>query len=189
MFVGDAWDGSGIVNMVLELLANAYDHYLVGRCSRIRIDIGADGTICVSDDGPARDGLVGLVALAAPCALSEVASLKDAYETPNGPIDVEVALVWQRSRPVGRREPEIHSFVNLGRTHGGGSHVQGLIDGVWKHKGTHKRMASVDGLVAAVSVILADVKLGDPTRDRLDSPEARAPVADATQRALAARQA
>src|SRR5262245_40218307 len=52
MFVGDTWDGSGIVNMVLDLVANAYDQVLVGRCSRIRVDIGADGTICVSDDGP-----------------------------------------------------------------------------------------------------------------------------------------
>ena len=45
-------------------------------------------------------------------------------------------------------------------------------------------MRHTAGMVAAVAVMLADVTWGNPTRDRLDSPEARAPVADATQRAL-----
>jgi hypothetical protein len=40
-------------------------------------------------------------------------------------------------------------------------------------------------MVAAVAVVMADVKWGTPRRDRLASPEARAPVAEATQLALA----
>lgn len=45
-------DGTGVGNLVLELLANAHDQYLTGRCSRIRIAIEADGTTTVEDDGP-----------------------------------------------------------------------------------------------------------------------------------------
>jgi DNA gyrase/topoisomerase IV subunit B len=101
----------------------------------------------------------------------------------SGPIDVEVALAWRLAPD--SETPHIDSFVNLGRTCEDGRHVDGLVDGISGFFGSDRR-ASVHGLVAAVSVVLADVKYGNPTKDRLDSPEARAPVADATRKALAA---
>ena len=52
MYVGDPNDGSGLVHLVLDVVANAYDQYLANRCSRISLDIAADGTITVEDDGP-----------------------------------------------------------------------------------------------------------------------------------------
>src|SRR3569833_3074409 len=96
-----------------------------------------------------------------------------------GPKKVEVALGWRHSPD----EPVIHSFVNLARTRGDGAHVDGMLDGVRAFLGAVD--VSTRGLVAAVSVVLADVIYGNPTKDRLDSPEARKPVSDATQKALA----
>ena len=40
------------------------------------------------------------------------------------------------------------------------------------------------GLVTAVAVLLSDVMWGNPTKGRLVTPEASAPVADATRQAL-----
>jgi len=102
----------------------------------------------------------------------------------DAPIDVEVALAWSRN-PVGA-EPTFHSFVNLARTRGDGQHVEGLLDGLCRSFGDAPRAATTPGLVAGVSVILADVIFGNPTRDRLDTPAARPAVAAATQAALAA---
>src|SRR3569832_945475 len=52
MYVGDTEDGSGLVNLILGVIANAYDHHLAGRCSNISMTIAADGTVSVEDDGP-----------------------------------------------------------------------------------------------------------------------------------------
>jgi DNA gyrase/topoisomerase IV subunit B len=41
MFVG-ATDGTGVLHMVLELVANAFDQHLAGRCSRISIEIASE---------------------------------------------------------------------------------------------------------------------------------------------------
>lgn len=64
-------------------------------------------------------------------------------------------------------------------------HVAGLLDGIRAFLGGGRRDANTRGLVAGVSVVLADVIFGNPMKDRLDSPEARLPVSDATQKALA----
>ncbi|HEY6039732.1 MAG TPA: ATP-binding protein [Kofleriaceae bacterium] len=318
MYLGDTEDGSGLVNLILDVIANAYDHYLAGRCSSISLTIAADGTVTVEDDGPgfsagggdgvppldtiltqlstkptvdghqphvhlglgglglavvnassehfelvsvrdstearasyargelveavatteakradgtrvrfrpdpdifkhvrvpraeltriledltflapnlrlrwsiagddvAARGLVARVALDVPCAFDEVAHARESYETAKGPIEVEVALAWRTSRFGANAEPVIHSFVNLARTRGDGVHVDGMLDGVRAFLEGSRRDANVRGLVAAVSVVLADVIYGNPTKDRLDSPEAKRPVSDATQKALA----
>lgn len=319
MYVGDTDDGSGLINLMLDVIANAYDQYLAGRCSSISLTIAADGTVTVEDDGPglpaaggdglpsldtvltqlstkptldghrphvhlglgglglvvvnalseefelisvhdgtevrakyargevvepiattgtkrasgtrirfrpdpvifkhvrapraeltrtledltflapnlhfrwsiegdelAARGLVARVAIDVPCAFDEVAHTRESYETAKGPIEVEVALAWRTSRFHANAEPVIHSFVNLGRTRGDGMHVQGLLDGVHAFLDGGRRDANAQGLVAAVSVVLADVIYGNPTKDRLDSPGARKPVSEATQKALAA---
>lgn len=52
MYVGDIDDGSGVIAMVLEVVANAYDQYLAGRCSSVSLTIAPDGSVTVEDDGP-----------------------------------------------------------------------------------------------------------------------------------------
>lgn len=113
-----------------------------------------------------------------------VASHRASLDTASGPIDVEVALAWRSMRWHPNSDPRIDSFVNLERSRGDGTHVDGLIDGVAAFFGRGRRARHTAGMVAAVAVILADVKWGNPRRDRLDSPEARVPVAEATQLAL-----
>ena len=115
--------------------------------------------------------------------LQDVATHSGTYPTANGPIDVEVALAWRMSMSAANRDPAIESFVNLARTRSHGSHVDGLQDGIRAFLGGRKenRMA---GLVAAVSVVLSDVKYGEPDRSRLETAEAQDPVATATKSAL-----
>lgn len=316
MYVGDTGDGSGILHMVLEVVANAFDQYLAGRCTRITIGIEADDTSTVEDDGPGipaegRDRLPGLenlfeerseqptvdghrphvhlglgaIGLAVVNALSErfevttvcggqeavavytcgeparplevrrvdgpsgtrvrfrpdprifattriprvelareledlsflapgltlswsvagdrstqrglaarvasragrllggVAHHRGSYETPSGPIDVEVALGWRDGDPRWLGAAVIDSFVNLARTREHGQHVIGLRDGLRAF--LPKVTRRTDGLFAAVAVMLSDVKYGKPSRDRLDTAEARPAVAAATRVALA----
>ena len=318
MFVGDTCTGDGVLHLVLELLANAYDQHVAGRCSSIDLDIAADGTITVEDDGPgipvaggrglppldelltqrverptvdghrphvhlgvgglgfgvinalserlelttvcdgrearalysrgvaiepiatipttrpsgtrirfrpdpqifrfprvprvaltawledlaflapkltlrwriggddvAAGGLAVRVALQACCATDEVASHRGVFDTETGPIDVEVALAWLPVQWHSFAEPVIHSFVNLERSRDHGTHVAGMIDGAVAFLGGGRRAHQVRGLVAVVSVILTDVLWGNPAKSRLDSPQARAPVAEATRLALA----
>ena len=59
MYVGDTEDGSGLVNLILDVIANAYDHHLAGRCSNISMTIAADGTVSVEDDGPGFSSVGG----------------------------------------------------------------------------------------------------------------------------------
>ena len=77
----------------------------------------------------------------------------------------------------------IDSFVNLARTREHGQHVIGLRDGLRAF--LPKTTRRTDGLFAAVAVMLSDVKYGKPSRDRLDTTEARPAVAAATRIALA----
>lgn len=51
MYVGDFRDGSGLDHMVSEVLADAVDEFLAGRCSRIEVTLEADGAITIEDDG------------------------------------------------------------------------------------------------------------------------------------------
>lgn len=52
MFIGDTADGSGLVHMVWELVANSLDQHLAGRCTRIDVHLEQDGSVVVEDDGP-----------------------------------------------------------------------------------------------------------------------------------------
>jgi DNA gyrase/topoisomerase IV subunit B len=93
-------------------------------------------------------------------------------------VQVEVALAWAAER---QHNAAIERFVNLGRTRGAGTHVEGLRDGLRRFLPEAGRER---GLVAVVSVVLTDVLLGNPTKDRLDSPHAHPAVAAATETAL-----
>lgn len=76
----------------------------------------------------------------------------------------------------------IDSFVNLSRTRDHGSHVEGLLGGIRSF--FDGREESARGLFAVVSVLLADVKYGQPQKHRLDTTEAIEAVAEATKTAL-----
>ncbi|MCY0988592.1 ATP-binding protein [Nannocystis sp. ILAH1] len=66
MYVGNLQDGTGVMNMALELVANAVDRALVGNCSRLDVQVEDDDSIVVRDDGPgiAADGEDGRRSLA-----------------------------------------------------------------------------------------------------------------------------
>jgi DNA gyrase subunit B len=51
MYVGGT-DGAGVMNMILEVLGNAIDQHLLGRCKRIAIAFDDDRMVTVEDDGP-----------------------------------------------------------------------------------------------------------------------------------------
>lgn len=136
----------------------------------------------IAGDALATHGLAGRVAMRVPCELGDVAAHTGTYVTASGPVEVDVALGWNTS-PWYAREAEIDSFVNLGRTKNDGTHVGGLNAGIraflGSGKGQHKQ-----NLVAAVSVVLADVTYGAPTKSRLVSGHAAKPVKEATVTAL-----
>jgi DNA gyrase/topoisomerase IV subunit B len=138
----------------------------------------------IAGDDLAAAGLAGRVALAIPSGLDAVASHRASYSTVNGAYDVEVALGWRTPFPGYQQPAVIYSYANLTRTLSHGSHVDGFFDGISAFFGGRRRKVDTEWLVGAVSVVLGDVQFGEPSRDRLVTPNARAPVAEATKTAL-----
>jgi DNA gyrase/topoisomerase IV subunit B len=167
--------------------ARIFNH---ARCSRTELSrkledltfLAAGLRLAWSFDGDdvAGHGLVGRVAIGVQCEYDDVAHHRSVYETSKGPIGVEVALGWHQPLTSNKSPSIIDSFVNLGRTRGDGCHVDGLLDGVREFLSCARTRIDKTGLVASVAVILTDVIDGNPTKDRLDSLEACAPVSQAT---------
>lgn len=194
MFIGGD-DSQGLLHLAMEVIGNAFDQHLLGRCDRIEVEVASDGTVVVSDDGPgiAVEGDGERPPLAELLTIYRDLPTADGHRphvhltlvgvglvTADGPITVDVALAW-RDR---HHRPSIASYVNYQRSREG-THVDGLLDGIRRVFGG-KRAAHEAGLVAAVAVVLADVHWGNPTKDRLLTPSVRKPVADVTVAALQA---
>ncbi|MCO7227471.1 ATP-binding protein [Pleionea sp. CnH1-48] len=51
MYIGDTEDGSGLVNMLMEVVSNSVDQFLAGKSSFIKVNLFKNGSMEVIDDG------------------------------------------------------------------------------------------------------------------------------------------
>ncbi len=142
--------------------------------------------------GPYRD-LAGLVpGMPGPKVLEWDRSFANGSERTS----VRVAVRWCEGRYL--RDAQVRGFCNLEENRSGGSHIAGFERGVgralaaidaegatgraWKAR--YQKVAP--GLEAVVAVMLVDPTYDQPTRDRLDTPEATRMVEETVREGLAA---